>query len=768
MLPSTPRLRAPPTPPLPRRAPWRTRVLAVVACVAVLALPRPSDACGPHFASPHLAWLGAAMLDSPKSHFEADMRALTRTLALPREVRAVRKTTAAGDAEDLRAALGPGPATEATVQAYLAARQDTTRALPAGLPEEFARYAEAVRRLQAKDFEGALRGFEALLALPVDQRRHRTTWAAYMVARLLEVQGAPASERAAAYRAVQGLARQDVTDTTGLVAASLYHASWQHLQAEEWAASVEACLLYRASGGQRGCAGFDHMARGVLEGGPDTMRAVMQASPLTAEVVAAWLTSGPHGGWAPVEGVATGDLHAWHVQRWLDVAGSLDGPVGGADRLGWAAYSAGAFDDAARWVARADPDAPVAHWIAGKLALRDGDLDGAIEALERAATLMPAPDGVLHGDAPWGTGCTHDTVNPVRALLEELGVALVSAGRFEDALQVFLKAGDWVDAAWVAERLLTTDELQRYVGLLPPLSPYAPSAPSGSAFGANPELSEREGMVALSDLLARRLVREGRYLDAHRYFVGQGRRSAVLRLARLLREGADTARTDAERGAALWAAAQQIKADGWDLFATELEPDFRVLSGSFEAVSTSSRRLAGLQDPSSMDPDELATVRLLAPTAGERERIAAHAPPIDRRYHFVYTATEVAWQAVQLLPQGHPELVEALCVAGGWTRVRDPEGADRFFQLLGRKGRDSPEGRALLARGWWPPLALDGTCAVPEPEPVASGGCATSPEPPGRTWAWWVVAGLLGLATRRRAAPAPGRPLDTPLHLDAR
>ena len=697
------------------------------------------------------------MLESPKSHFEADLRALTRTLPVPPEVRAIRKTTAAGDAEDLRAALGAGPETEATVEAFLAARRDPARALPERLPEEFALYAEAVRRLQAKDFPGARQGFEAVLALPVDQRRYRTTWAAYMVARLLEVQDAPATERAAVYRAVQSLARPGVTDTTGLVAASLYHASWQHLQAEEWAASVEACLLYRASGGQRGCGSFDHVARGVLEGGPDTMRAVMQASPLTAEVIAAWLTSGPHGGWAPVEGVATADLHAWHVRRWLDVAGSLDGPVGGADRLGWAAYSAGAFDDAARWVARADPDAPVARWIAGKLALRNGDLDGAIESLERAVALMPAPERVLHGDAPWGTGCAYDSVNPVRALLEELGVALVSAGRFEDALRVFLEAGDWVDAAWVAERLLTTDELQRYVGHLPPLSPHAQSAPAGSAFGANPELSEREGMVALSDLLARRLVREGRYLDAHQYFVGQGRRSAVRRLARLLKEGADTGRTDAERGAALWAAAQQIKADGWDLFATELEPDFRVLSGSFEAVSTSSRRLAGLHDASTLGPDELAAVRLLAPTAGERERIAAHAPSIDRRYHFVYTAAEVAWQAVQLLPEGHPELVEALCVAGGWTRVRDPEGADRFFQLLGQKGRGSSDGRALLARGWWPPLAMDGTCAVPEPEPEASGGCTTTPLPPGLPWLWWAAPGLAALAARRRAIRWPAR-----------
>ena len=47
--------------------------------------------------------------------------------------------------------------------------------------------------------------------------------------------------------------------------------------------------------------------------------------------------------------------------------------------------------------------------------------------------------------------------------MAELGVLKLSRGEFAQALDALLRSGFWQDAAYVAERVLTTDELKTYV-----------------------------------------------------------------------------------------------------------------------------------------------------------------------------------------------------------------------------------------------------------------------------------------------------------------
>jgi hypothetical protein len=146
-------------------------------------------------------------------------------------------------------------------------------------------------------------------------------------------------------------------------------------------------------------------------------------------------------------------------------------------------------------------------------------------------------------------------------------------------------------------------------------------------------------------------------------------------------------------------------------------------------VSTAERR-SDTAEQATEDPIPVQAVRrLLAPTPQEQARIAAHAPLVNRRYHFVYTAQDLALEAVQLLPADHRSLPEALCIGAGWTRTRDPDRADAFWKLLYHKAPRTKRVQAMLDRGWWPPLQQNGQCAWPDPveAPTPPPACSASP-----------------------------------------
>ena len=67
-------------------------------------------------------------------------------------------------------------------------------------------------------------------------------------------------------------------------------------------------------------------------------------------------------------------------------------------------------------------------------------------------------------------------------LLGELGVLSLSRGDFSQALDALLRANFWEDAAYVAERVLTVDELKAYVDREWPTRSAATNAPEAMQF----------------------------------------------------------------------------------------------------------------------------------------------------------------------------------------------------------------------------------------------------------------------------------------------
>src|SRR5262249_7973541 len=115
------------------------------------------------------------------------------------------------------------------------------------------------------------------------------------------------------------------------------------------------------------------------------------------------------------------------------------GAVPDADRLAWLAYEAGLFGLAQQWSALAG-DSGEAQWIRAKLALGGGNLKGG-EKLLRAA---------LEGEL----SAAHRA-----RVVAELSRTCLAQDDFPGALAAALLGGHWQDAAFVAERLMTLNEL---------------------------------------------------------------------------------------------------------------------------------------------------------------------------------------------------------------------------------------------------------------------------------------------------------------------
>ena len=145
----------------------------------------------------------------------------------------------------------------------------------------------------------------------------------------------------------------------------------------------------------------------------------------------------------------------------------------------------------------------------------------------------------------------------------------------------------WVDAAYLAERILTVDELKAYVDAAVPDPgyiydrsddpPYVYSGSEDTFFGCarcHPEVAAER----LRWLLARRLVRVGRYEEALAY--------APMR--------------HHEKFEGLWQAvaagetidiARRMRVDGLEVAGTELDPDFAIYGGSY-ALAYGADRMA--------------------------------------------------------------------------------------------------------------------------------------------------------------------------------
>lgn len=571
----------------------------------------------------------------------------------------------------------------------------------------------------------AVRRFNAVLALPVEQRRARASWAAYSLGRSQFMMNEH-DAAVAAFQRTREEVRQGADDPLLLAVASLGEEARVEMARGRHARAV---ALYAEQASHGSDSGRDSLRRvaELLLSQPALMRAQLAdplvqrllvtyvlasaddsgdstasestaalptpstpaasaasaaspgvppesaaasqasaASPTASSPATSASTQAPAAD-ASVPAAVASTRSATPFIRLLNalVQQGLDG-VKDSDRLAALAYASGRYDLAAQLAPRSN--SPLASWISAKLALRSGNAAQAAQHYAQAVRAMAAQDM-----GPAG---------PLRYRLQaEQGMLSLSRAEFVPALEQWWSMGGkyWLDLAYVAERVVTLDELKAFVDARVP----AVAPPAAVKQGENSQQPADPGVdwpaiapsAQLRDLLARRLMREGRAKEAYAYFHGPDEQRLpdpqVREHARAYTDALQSAKsawTDIGAAASYFEAATLARQNGMEVIGYELGPDSQVVSGNFDM---------SLDRPSTPG----------GASAAEQQRYDANAPRIDQRYHYRYVAVEHAVRAAEALPPRSQAYAAVLCHATNWMfSSGNEERAQALYQRYVKQG----------------------------------------------------------------------------------
>ncbi|NYH25851.1 hypothetical protein [Paraburkholderia bryophila] len=396
--------------------------------------------------------------------------------------------------------------------------------------------------------------------------------------------------------------------------------------------------------------------------------------------------------------------------------------VAGADRLAALAYRVGRYDFAGMLAAR--EHSALASWVSAKLALRRGDTAAAVQAYAQASKGFPAADSSVE---PAG----------VRLIKGEQAVLTLSRGQYVEALGYLFDAAsrrndvsaneDSVteiaydsDMAYIAERVLTTDELKHFVDTRVPTWSAAPPLPTdpNAYYAARPSAGD-----SLRYLLARRLMRDGRIDEALPYFPADDdprysaydwKNGQTVRTQLHLRElahdygaaldQAQHAWTRTNRARGWFAAATLAKQFGMELMGYEQGPDYHDIDGDFEGGSgrsgvigahvargSDANAASDAAAASAKQPDTPATRAeddLAGPfvTADEKRRYAASESQPLTRFHYREIAAGYIAKAADALPTRSQAFAAVLCRGTDWMHNYDPARAQGFYKRYVKEG----------------------------------------------------------------------------------
>jgi len=791
--------------------------------VAVLQNPDTLFACGPNFPNNLLDGGDAAVLVAPVTDFIAELQRMKlvesrfQAVSLNQEDKqaSFAAQTAEAERNDLAAALKkakvPDDEQERIRSAHQAARDklnlflaDTEACadsrpwvydekgghrgkpalpqprfpsieIPAGLPDEFADYLEGALGWHNPAVIGkgmACGAWQRLLDRPPQNRRFKSTWAAFMLGKACEEKE---PDKAVEYfKQVRDLARHGFADSVGLAAASLGLEARVYLQQKKYDRAIDLYLEQLATGDPTAGPSLIWTASEVLTKGPDVLRP-LATNPRTQRVITAFVISRRHPGWLDAESPNSQEggqhwLKADVSREWLnavETSGVKD--VESAAKLALAAYQANDMPLAWRWIKRA-PSSPVAQWLQAKLLLHDGKTVQAAELLTSVARAFPIepPSTNRISSAQFkdllfieADSSYPDHIPAERQVLGELGVLRLARREYVQALDALLNAGFWMDAAYVAERVLTADDLKTYVDRYWPPVPPEQVADENEKYGQS-EVSPARLRTQIRYLLARRLTRLQRVDEAREYYPPEWT-SQDLALVQFLRTGWNESLPADQRAKALFQAAIIMRTNGMELVGTEVEPDWHVHAGNYEEGVT-------VADRATND-----TAKVLVASEDEVSRAAQHNADPEKRFHYRYQAAALAWEAAKLMPDNSDETARVLCTAGSWLKYRDPKAADYFYKALVRRNRKTALGQEADRIRWFPELDEQGSFVPrplsrresmqppPLPEPATEQAPETEPDQvareypiPGKFYLIHLGDSLAGIA---KAADVFGQPI---------
>ena len=701
-------------------------------------------------------WLdqgGAAADQSPEFYWELEIKRMAIPFK-PSEQRVVPKTKPAADANsqpekeslgeqaaeldlaDYQAALDKGLIKEADAMAQhkaardaiAAANETTTAPLPQEPSSEFRDYnmGAFAFHLGQKHYGEAAQIWETLLKRPAEQRHYRSVWAAFMLGKLDVYAQHP--EAVKWMQMARQLAKDGFADSPGLAADSYGWEAKSELDQGHLEKAAKLYLTQLALGDDSAIVSLKALVpdRVAIEGTlnfnatppenadeatlkkfNDDQSASLAArldravrDPLLRRLTTAHvLATETVGGWMyQDENSKVGQ----RCKRWLAaVEKARVSDVEDADQLGWVAYTAGNYAEAARWLKLGKGESATALWLKAKLLRRAGKAEEATKAMAGAwkqikdTARKPVADPFQEGGfTMWSPG-----LEPLQSASGDLGALHLTRGDFVNAFDVLETGNMHDDAAFVAERVLTVDELKQYVDAHYPWNAEADAkAKDGGTSGTPvPGFSTRW-------MLGRRLVREDRYDEARAYLAAE-QRPILDKYVAALTDGANEKLPKARRARAWFDAATIARVSGMELMGYEGAPDGFVSGGDFESTDIAGQRDTGTVMETKFEGDKEVTVpkpiKLVVPVStAEKKRLADSKPAPNKRFHYRYVAAALGWKAALLLPDQSDELADVLNTAGGWIK-KDDKAADKFIQAIERRASKTSLGKEASSKHWF-------------------------------------------------------------------
>jgi hypothetical protein len=614
-------------------------------------------ACGPDFPMRLLDNRGQSLAELPEGNFSFEISRLGHA------INGLKNVTAGADYSDQPDAVALRDQAE---QAGLSAEQQVLvkhlRGLTdahqvetegAQLPPELRWYLAGAVAFGAGDNASAAGYFKKVLALPAEQRASRSTWAAYSLGRALFARSAEANaapdlleQSAKAFEHTRQLSIDGFSDPLELGVASLGEEARVVRAAGDWNRAIELYATQNLHGSAVGYTSLKLLMADLMTLPDDQVAELLKGQPVQQLVTASLIS---RLGWS------FGDQPPNEQKMIKLLQNSTRGSLENADRLAAMNYQQGDYASAKAFLEHAG-DGGLAWWLRAKLAVRDGDKTAAAAAYAKAAQAFPKNES-------WGERRTpnydYETLQPKCRVEGESAILALQRGDYLQAFDQLYRSQSiyWFDAATVAERVLTLEELKHYVDTQVPAPPPLTQ-------------QERDNYVplpvaaSLRNLLGRRLLREGHYEQALAYFDNDGLRHKA-RLYGEQRQAADSAWWPTRRAAALFNAAWTAREWGMDILGYEMAPDYATFGGNYI-----------------LENAELKVGPLMAEDEVKRQQASAAQP--DQRYHYRFVATALASRAADNLPHTSQAFAAVLCEASGWNSSLEEQSA--IYQRYVKEG----------------------------------------------------------------------------------
>ncbi len=618
--------------------------------------------------------------------------------------------------------------------------------LTSDVPEEFRLYLTGAVKYHFNNFTAAIQEWEKILRLPEAERKFKSTWASFMIGKAY-LSMRDQKQAVPYFIDTRKMTEKGYLDSLGLAMESF---GWQALAEYEQKDYVSSIQHYLK---QMDVNSLNWLCNKISETKDETIAAIVKDE-IARSVLLGWAISRPF--WNAMEW-GEDETYKDFFSRLLSAMEGIKktGSVDYADRVAWLYYIKGDEVSAKRWLVFSKSSTPLAQFIDFKLSLRDGKID---EAIQKLSKTMSSFEKSRDKDIFF-----QEDVN--RLLNSDMAVLKLSRKEYIQAFELLIQGKFWEDIAYVAEKVLTIQELENflksnktnsllsrkqkwYQGYYIYVQNRIKTHPDEKEWYAD-SLSE-EGMSlreALEYLLARRLARQGEWDKAIGYMpikikIDRGwiekkkkggdseyeqryedinPKEKLEELRDLILKGQNERFAKAERAKAYYDAGIIMRRYGMELMGTELDPDGFVDRGAFPYYGSIQSRFAILSDEAKADYsewnkewiDETMKLRMqIKKDRGffygsdeEENRALGALPSPNKRFHYRYKAADLMWKSAQLLPDNDELKAKALCVGGTYLKNRDPKAADKFYKALVKTCGKTELGMQADKMKWFPKIS---------------------------------------------------------------